>query len=134
MLSSVTDADGAFSFSLQSAGYYSLSIQSPTGVFHAETVTVPDGGADIQVTLDPTPTRFALVGVQPMLNSVDSPLREPIVLTFSRSVSDIALSSASFAFSPAVGELALSVNGSEVQLQRCPYYDQTAVLADASYP
>lgn len=121
MLSATTGADGAFSFSLQSAGYYSLSIQSPAGVFHAETVTVPDAGADVLITLDPTPSRFALVGVQPSLNSVDAPLREPIVLTFSRSVSETSLSSATFALSPSAGELVITANGAEVQIQ--PLYE-----------
>jgi len=121
MLSATTDADGAFSFNLQSAGYYSLSIQSPAGVFHAETVTVPDAGADVLITLDPTPSRFALVGVQPPLNSVDASLREPIVLTFSRSVSETLLSSATFALSPSAGELVITANSAEVQLQ--PLYE-----------
>ena len=124
MLSATTGADGAFSFSLQSAGYYSLSIQSPAGVFHAETVTVPDAGADVLITLDPTPSRFALIGVQPLLNSADAPLREPIILTFSRSIDESALSSATFSLSPAAGELGISANGAEVQLQ--PLYELQA--------
>jgi len=121
MLSATSDTDGSFSFSLQSAGYYSLSIQSPAGVFHAETVTVPDSGAEVLITLDPTPSRFALVGVHPMLNSENAPLRDPIVLTFSRSIDESMLSSATFALSPTAGELTISVNGSEVQLQ--PLYE-----------
>ena len=121
MLSTITDADGTFSFILQTAGYYSLSIQSPAGVFRAETVTVPDGGANALITLDPTPSRFALVGIQPMLNSVDAPLRAPIVLAFSRSIDESMLSAASFSLSPSAGELAVSVNGSEAQIQ--PLYE-----------
>ena len=121
MLSTTTDADGTFSFNLQSAGYYSLSIQSQAGVFHAETVTVPDSGADVLITLDSTPSRFALVGVQPMLNSVNAPLRAPIILTFSRSIDESLLSSATFSLSPPAGEMAVSVNGAEVQIQ--PLYE-----------
>jgi hypothetical protein len=116
MLSSTTDADGRFSFQLQAAGSYNLSIQGTDGVFLSKLVVVGSGETSTELVLDPSPADFSLVNVSPPLNSNGASLIEPITLSFSRQVNPALATTADFTFTPSVGEYSLEIDGASVMI------------------
>ncbi len=116
LLTSYTDSDGNFSFQLQSPGIYNLSIQGADGVFFAQDVFVSNGDNQLTVVLDPSPSKFTVVRVNPHLNSQEALLLGPIEITFSRSINPASISASSFLLTPGVGEIEFVVDGASVRL------------------
>ncbi len=116
LLSTISDSDGNFSFSLQSSGNYSLSVQGSDGIFASQTVAVNAGDNQITVSLDPSPGEFTVVGVEPRLNALAVPLTGPFQISFSRNVNPIADLSSAFTFTPSIGDFTATVDGATVTL------------------
>lgn len=116
LLSSVTDADGNFAFNLQSPGNYNLSIQGSDGTFASQAVAVNAGDNQVSVTLDPSPSEFTVVSVEPRLNAPAVPLTGPFQVTFSRRVNPTTDLPSAFVFTPGIGDFSASVNGATVTI------------------
>lgn len=116
LLSAVTDSNGNFAFSLQSPGSYSLSVQGSDGVFASQTIAVIAGDNQVSITLDPSPSEFAVVGVEPRLNAQAVPLTGPFQISFSRNVNPTADLPSAFVFTPSIGDFTAEVDGATVTL------------------